>query len=96
MEIADWLTKEKMSLRRLAEIAKISPSTLYSAFANKRSLSGPASIRISKATGGQVSSLEASWHDRKPFKDDRKKLKKKKICCPHCGEIVPTPRWVKQ
>jgi len=92
MEIADWLVKNKMSLKKLAKLAKISPSTLYAAFQHKRAISGPSAERIYKVTNRAVSVHEAANPDRKPFRDERKQCKKPKILCGNCGEEVKLSR----
>lgn len=97
MQIADWLVKNKMSLKQLAELAKIPVSTFYAAYSYNREMSLKFGKAICKATKGQVTVDEVINADRKPFRDDRKQLKKKQITCPHCKAEFKAPRgWVKK
>lgn len=92
MEIADWLKKNNMSLKQLADAAKIPSSTLYAAFSHNRKLSGWISHKISLATMQKVSIREVSDPNRKPFNDTRKQCKNKKHYCKNCGEEVKLSR----
>lgn len=94
MQIADWLIKYSMTTNDLAKKMGVGKSTLYSAFEKKRGFRKRTAEKISKATNGEVSVVEAMLKPTKVPTDKRNKAET--FNCVYCKKTHHLPRRLKE
>lgn len=61
MILEDWLKKEKINPCKFAKSIGAEPSVIYRNLSGAHKLSAKYAVKVEKATGGEVSRIEAIW-----------------------------------